>query len=164
MTELIRKASFPEDLDAVAALWRAYGDTLRELGVDDLGGETVEPDLAMLTRGEGHGHWHVYLAFVDGVAVGTAALTPLPHLGVGVAEGRRLYMAKEARGRGLARKLLQLGEDDARQLGFTTLHLDTFHGPAGEGPFALYTSLGYRECAPYNDYPSDRVRFLVKNL
>lgn len=160
----IRKACFPDDLSFVAALWRSYGDELRAMGVGDLGGETVEPDIALLERSEGWDHWHIYLAFVDDVPAGTAALTPLPHLGADVAEGRRLYVAPAARGRGLARQLLQIGEEDARCLGFTTLHLDTFHGSAGAAPFALYSSLGFHECAPYNDYPPERVRFLKKEL
>jgi GNAT superfamily N-acetyltransferase len=164
MTETLRKARFPDELPTLAALWRAYGETLRELGVWDLGGETVEPDLAALGQGEAQDRWHIYLAFIEGAPVGTAAFTPLPHRGPDAAEGRRLYLTPAARGKGIARRLLQHTEDDAKALGYRTLYLDTFRSSAGDGPLALYTSLGFTECEPYNDYPSARVRFLRKSL
>ncbi|MBY0354962.1 MAG: GNAT family N-acetyltransferase [Rickettsiales bacterium] len=173
MTDLhIFKAAFPQHIPAVAHLWRLYSETLRAFGVWDLGGETIEPDIQALMRGDQQQHlqthlqtyWHIFLAERNGQVVGTASFTPLPHLGPAVAEGRRLFVLPEAQGLGIARALLNAAEEDARQRGFTTLYLDTFRTTEGEKPLALYRSLGFVECAPYNDYSPERTRFLVKQI
>lgn len=160
----IRTASYSEDVALICTLWRAYSATLQSYGVWDLGGETIEPDLARLSRGEGWDHWRIYLAFSAEGAIAIGGFTPLPHLGAGVAEGRRLYVVPSHRGSGVARALLAACERDARAEGFHTLYLDTFRTPEGEGPRKLYRSLGFTECAPYNDYPPERAWFMVKQL
>ena len=75
----------------------------------------------------------------------------------GDAELKRMYVIPEARGLGLARRVLALLEDDARAAGRTRMVLET--GTAQPEAIALYTSSGYEPCAMfghYRDYDNSR--------
>ncbi|MGW3376210.1 GNAT family N-acetyltransferase [Streptomyces hydrogenans] len=75
----------------------------------------------------------------------------------GDAELKRMYVIPEARGLGLARRILALLEDDARAAGRTRMVLET--GTAQPEAIALYTSSGYEPCAKfghYRDYDNSR--------
>lgn len=69
-------------------------------------------------------------------------------LGDGIAELKRLYVAPEFRGRGLALQLLENLEDLARELGYRALRLDAWSPGRG-----LYLAAGYHEIPDYNDNP-----------
>jgi GNAT superfamily N-acetyltransferase len=81
----------------------------------------------------------------DGRAVAAGGVKRLED---GVAEIKRMYVAPEARGRGLARELLVALEDAARSLGYARVRLDT--GPKQPAAEHLYRSAGYREIPDYN--------------
>ena len=68
-----------------------------------------------------------------------------------IAEIRRMWVAPQARGLGLGRRLLQTLEHYAREAGVTTLHLET-NGTLTEA-IHLYRGSGYHEVAPFNDEP-----------
>jgi len=67
------------------------------------------------------------------------------------AELKRMWVAPEARGLGLGRRLLQALERQAREKGVEVLRLET-NGALSEA-IALYRSSGYREVAAFNDEP-----------
>jgi DNA-binding MarR family transcriptional regulator/GNAT superfamily N-acetyltransferase len=67
------------------------------------------------------------------------------------AELKRMWVASEARGLGLGRRLLQELEDQARGAGATTIHLETNRSLAEA--IALYRASGYREVPAFNDEP-----------
>ena len=69
----------------------------------------------------------------------------------GVAEIKRMYVRPRARSRGVARALLRALEDEARELGYAAVCLDT--GPKQLHGLALYRSAGYVEVPRYNDNP-----------
>ncbi|MFJ3925535.1 GNAT family N-acetyltransferase [Streptomyces sp. NPDC090022] len=76
----------------------------------------------------------------------------------GDAELKRMYVVPEARGQGLARRILAALETDARAAGRTRMALET--GDQQPEAIALYLSSGY-EITPdkfglYRDYPSSR--------
>jgi GNAT superfamily N-acetyltransferase len=75
----------------------------------------------------------------------------LKTLASSVGEVKRMYVAPEARGRGLGRRLLAALEEAARDLRLHTLRLDTTE----RMPEArrLYETSGYRQIARYNDNP-----------
>jgi uncharacterized protein (DUF952 family) len=88
------------------------------------------------------------VGFLDGEPVtggGVKTLEP------GLGEIKRMYVAPEARGRGIARRLLTALEDAARRLGHDRVRLDT--GPDQPEAKHLYQSAGYVEIANYNDNP-----------
>lgn len=68
-------------------------------------------------------------------------------------ELRRLYVARPARGRGVARKLLGCLEQRAAEAGCQKLVLET--GPGQREALALYSSAGYRPRPPYGPYLSN---------
>lgn len=86
------------------------------------------------------------IARIDGRAVGCGALRALD---AETGEIKRMWIAPEARGMGLARRLLDMLEEAARGFGMKRVRLDT-NRALGEAQ-ALYRKAGYREIARYND-------------
>ena len=62
---------------------------------------------------------------------------------------KRMWIAREARGLGLARRLLAALEDKARAIGYRMVRLET--NKALTEAQRLYRSAGYREVPPFND-------------
>ncbi len=86
------------------------------------------------------------LARLDGRPVGCGALRALD---AETGEIKRMWIAPEMRGLGLARRLLDALEAQARGLGMRRVRLDT--NRTLEEAQALYRKAGYREIARYND-------------
>jgi GNAT superfamily N-acetyltransferase len=86
----------------------------------------------------------LYLAIELGVPVGIAGLKPISSE---VAEIERMYVRPSARGSGVGRALLGQLLDDARQLGFNVVRLESaaFMTEA----HALYRRFGFAEVPPY---------------
>ncbi|MBC8104114.1 MAG: GNAT family N-acetyltransferase [Cytophagales bacterium] len=87
------------------------------------------------------------VAWLGEVAVGCAALRPLSS---GIGEVKRMYVRPEARGRGLARRLLTEIERAAQHFGYTMLWLET--GTEQPEAIALYQSAGYTPIPNYGYY------------
>jgi putative acetyltransferase len=69
------------------------------------------------------------------------------------AEVKRVFVAPEARGQGLAKRLMQRIEAEAMSMGRTIVRLETgIHQPESLG---LYRRLGYADRGVFGDYPSD---------
>jgi len=88
------------------------------------------------------------LASVDGESVACGVVKAI---GPGVGSLKRMWVADSVRGLGIGRRMLDALEVQARQLGLTTLRLET-NKALGEA-IALYRSAGFREVAPFNDDP-----------
>jgi putative acetyltransferase len=67
-----------------------------------------------------------------------------------VAEIKRMYVAPEARGRGVGRQVLVALEAEARRLGATRLVLET--GPRQPEALALYSRAGFVEVPNFGEY------------
>ena len=91
----------------------------------------------------------LYLARVDGRAAGCIAL-------------RRLYVQPQYRGQGLARQLIRRITEDARQIGYRCMLLDTL--PVLEDAVRLYRQLGFYEIPCYNDSPVESTLFFQLDL
>lgn len=89
----------------------------------------------------------VLIALDDGFPVGHVALRALADGGY---EVKKLYVAPEARGRGLSRILMSAIEDVAREKGETRLLLQT--GPKQVEAIALYLSTGYEHVGEFGPY------------
>lgn len=100
------------------------------------------------------------VARLEGIAVGCGALV----VGEGGAgELKRIFVADEARGRGIAGLLIERLEDTARGIGLTLLQLET--GPHSLPALSLYRRCGYRERGPFGSYPDDPLSvFMEKEL
>ncbi|HBM59838.1 MAG TPA: GNAT family N-acetyltransferase [Citreicella sp.] len=85
-------------------------------------------------------------AVQDGAALGCAALSRQ----AGYAEVKSMFVAPEARGLGVARRLLAHLEDLARQEGILLLRLET--GDKLAAAVALYDRMGFVRCGPFGSY------------
>ncbi|MFW0788622.1 GNAT family N-acetyltransferase [Gordonia sp. CPCC 205333] len=93
-------------------------------------------------------HGTLFVAHVDDVARGVVGVRFLDETS---AEIKRMWVDPQARGLGLARRLLSAAEDSIAASGRTSVVLDT-HASLVEA-IALYRSCGYQETTPYNDNP-----------
>lgn len=88
------------------------------------------------------------VAWLDGQPVGCGGVKKLD---AETAEMKRVYVAPEARSKGVANALVAALEDAGRALGFAKMRLDT--GRSQPHARALYLKRGYREIADYNQNP-----------
>ncbi len=132
------------DAEPGRTLLAAYADSIagRYPGWDPGQGPTADPREISPPGGR------FLVAYLRGEPVGCGALKRLDSE---TAEVKRVYVAPAARGRGLARRLLEALEDAARDAGYTRVRLDT--GARLTEAQALFRSAGYREIPDYNQNP-----------
>lgn len=112
--------------------------------------QSHDPDAADLTRPRGS-----FIVALDGATpVGCAALKGTDK---GYAEIKRMWIAEQARGTGLARQLMTRAEEVARELGITLLRLDT--NSALTDAIAIYRHWGWTEIPRFNADPYAEVFF-----
>lgn len=85
----------------------------------------------------------------DGAALGCGAIVLNP----GYGEIKRMYVRPQARGQGVARRLIESLEAQAIERGCRTFMLET--GPTQPEALILYERLGYQYRGPFGDYPAD---------
>jgi pimeloyl-ACP methyl ester carboxylesterase/predicted GNAT family acetyltransferase len=141
---LIRIAEEPYDGPASEALVADYVAEIRAMYPDWT--PDVPPRLVANDVEPPQGRWLV--AYCGSKPVGCAALKRLDRT---AAEIKRVYVAPEARGRGVARALMARLEQIAGDAGYTTLRLDT--GARQPASVALFGSIGYEQIADYNGNP-----------
>jgi DNA-binding MarR family transcriptional regulator/GNAT superfamily N-acetyltransferase len=88
------------------------------------------------------------VASVDGEPVGCGAVKSLTP---GIGSLKRMWVADTVRGLGIGRRILEALEVTARELGLTTLRLETHQ--TLEEAIRLYRSAGFREVTPFNADP-----------
>ncbi|MEU6145422.1 helix-turn-helix domain-containing GNAT family N-acetyltransferase [Streptomyces sp. NPDC047081] len=88
-----------------------------------------------------------YVAYEESHPIACGALRRLEP---GVGEIRHVWVAKEARRLGLARRILEALEQEALTRGLTAVRLDT-HASLTEAQ-AMYRTCGYTEIPPYTDH------------
>jgi GNAT superfamily N-acetyltransferase len=88
------------------------------------------------------------IAYAEELPVGCGGIKRLSET---AAELKRLYVAPEARNRGLAHTLLAALEDGARHAGYRVVRLDT--GANQPAALELFRSVGYSEIDDYNRNP-----------
>ncbi len=81
------------------------------------------------------------------------------------AEIKSMHVLAEARGRGLARMMLDHLVEQARQRGFARLNLETGAQASFAPARALYLAVGFTECPPFQGYRPDPMSvFLTRPL
>ena len=140
----IRLAEEPYDGPGAQTLVPAYVDEIRSM----YPGWTpdVPPRLTPQDVEPPKGRWLV--AYRNGQPIGCAALKRLDER---TAEIKRVYVAPDARGAGVARALLARLEEIAQTVGYDRLRLDT--GAEQPASVALFTSVGYEQIPDYNGNP-----------
>ena len=148
-----------QELSAVRTLFQEYADSL---GVD-LCFQGFEAELAELPGEYGPPRGRLLLAWVGDALAGCCALRPLDNCDYpNAGEMKRLYVRKAFRAFGLGRELAEATLDAARQIGYTSVLLDTLNDM--EAARALYTDLGFVEIAPYYHNPVPGSHYLKVDI
>ncbi|MGH9967978.1 MAG: GNAT family N-acetyltransferase [Pyrinomonadaceae bacterium] len=88
-----------------------------------------------------------------------AGCVALRSLGEGTCEMKRLYLRPDFRGKGLGRELTQTIINEARQVGYQRMRLDTLPGKMDKA-IAMYRSFGFKEIQPYYENPVEDATFM----
>ena len=124
--------------------------------LDGLPGDYAPPRGALFVGGRDHLVAMIGLRPLDEQACFAGAYDPT------AGEMKRLFVRPEARGQGLAKQLIGRVIDQARQLNYTEIRLDTL--PMMGDAHALYVALGFHDIAPYYDTPIAGTRLMSKQL
>lgn len=101
----------------------------------------------------------LYIAKVEDEAVGCIGLRKIDDENC---EMKRLYVKPAFRGHKIANKLVELIINDAKEIGYKSILLDTL--PFLEGAIRLYKKLGFFEIDSYNNSPMDNLVYLRLDL
>jgi putative acetyltransferase len=153
---VIVKVPGGDDLELARGLFRKYAASLSfDLAYQDFESELAGlPDPYVAPRGT------LLLAKFGTFPAAIAGLKPLS---AGVAEIKRLYCVPEARGCGIGQKLLCQLLEDAHQMGYRRVRLDS-HRPSMGAAMAIYRRLGFTEIAPYGPDLGGEIAFFEKDL
>lgn len=89
--------------------------------------------------------------------------TKLHSDGAHYGEIKRVFIADEARGKGLGERLIRALEAELGRKGITTVRLET--GVEQPEAVGLYRKLGYQRRGPFGDYPNNELSiFMEKHL
>jgi DNA-binding MarR family transcriptional regulator/GNAT superfamily N-acetyltransferase len=113
-----------------------------EAGFDPASSMSADDDDLIPPRGA------FLVSTVDGESVACGAVKSTAP---GIGSLKRMWVADSVRGLGLGRRMLDALESHARDLGLTTVRLET--NQALEEAIHLYRSAGYRETEPFNSEP-----------
>jgi GNAT superfamily N-acetyltransferase len=104
-----------------------------------------------LVKEAGSGIW---LARLGETVVGCAVLRRLSAIPLAT-ECKRLYVRPDARGKGIAHRLLDAQESYAAKQGFRWIYLDSYDDL--RSAISVYEKRGYVRCERYNDNPQATV-------
>lgn len=155
LMDLIVNPTNPEDIAAVGRLFRDYAEWLKA----DICLYDFEEEMQRFPAPYVPPLGALFLAKEKGRALGAVGVRPLDN---GVCEMKRMFVRDEARGMGLGRRLAEATLAWAKDAGYRAMRLDTL--PKLTSARALYESLGFTPCAPYNINPADKVLFYEKDL
>jgi putative acetyltransferase len=136
----IRSAQNQQDIESIRVLFQEYE---KAIGVD-LCFQGFAEELAGLPGRYSSPEGALLLAFVDSQLAGCVALRWFDY---NTCEMKRLYVRPDFRGLGLGRKLALVVIDEATQIGYTKMRLDTL--PSMVEAIAMYKTLGFAEIEPY---------------
>lgn len=150
------------DVEAVLSLFSEYTDMLVSLDPSFrlyLDIQHYEDERRNLAVKYGEPYGRLYLLLVDGEVAGCIALRKLNERD---GELKRLYIRPRFRGNHLSSLLLERIEQDAREIGYRRILLDSL--PCLESAVKLYLKHGFVFTGRYNDSPAETTLFMEKIL
>lgn len=150
---------FPSE---VGELFREYTDMLiagdssfkEYLAIQD-----YDEELKHLEGKYGLPYGRLYLAYYDDELAGCIGLRKIDGQNC---EMKRLYVRPKFRGKRIGNQLIQRIIEDARQIGYSCILLDTL--PFLESAIHLYREYGFYETGSYNDSPMSTSIFMKMDL
>lgn len=146
------------DTPAIEQVRQFFRNYAAWLGVD-LGFQNFDQEMAALPGAYAAPEGRLFFAEVDGRPAGCVGIR---HFSEGACEMKRLYVAPEARGRGVGMQLALAAIKAAREIGYKRIFLDTL--PAMRIAVKLYRELGFREAPAYYRTPVEGTMFLALDL
>jgi GNAT superfamily N-acetyltransferase len=142
---IISQASAPAEIAQIKDLFLEYA---RSLGFS-LCFQNFEQELAHLPGDYAPPHGRLLLARSGDQPAGCVALHRLHAY---YCEMKRLFVRPQFRGNGLGSTLIRRVIEDARQIGYRFMRLDTVE-PVMQQAVQIYRNLGFREIAAYRENP-----------
>lgn len=157
--ELLHAYDHPEE---VAALFSEYTDML--IAGDPtfkkyLEIQNYDDELSHLEVKYGLPHGRLYLARFDSHPAGCIGLRKID---ARRCEMKRLYVRPAFRGRHIGDQLVQRIIADAREIGYSSMLLDTL--PFLDSAIRMYQRYGFHEIPSYNDSPMDTSLYMELTL
>lgn len=143
-----------DDLETLKTLFNEYTSAL---GID-LAFQHYEEELRDLPGKYALPFGRLYLIY-DGHPAGCIGLRPLSKYHC---EMKRLFVRPEFRGKGFGKILAQKILDDAKDIGYTKIYLDTLLSL--DTAVKMYKKMGFRLTEPYYDNPYPNVAYFCMEL
>jgi GNAT superfamily N-acetyltransferase len=150
------QAQTPEQFDQARALFKEYADWLQI----DLCFQNFEKELADLPGDYVPPSGRLLLAYDNAELAGCIALRRFDER---TSEMKRLFLRDQFRGQGLGRQLINAIIQEAKQIGYACMRLDTLP-PRMNDAIRLYRSCGFKEIDPYYKNPVPGALFMELDL
>ncbi|BBF43720.1 histone acetyltransferase HPA2 and related acetyltransferases [Lachnospiraceae bacterium KM106-2] len=121
--------------------------------------QNYDSELEHLEQKYGLPEGRLYLAKVNGKNAGCIGIKKINE---NACEMKRLYVRPEFRGKKIAGHLIERIIEDAKQIGYQTMLLDTL--PFLKGAIHLYQKYGFYEISSYNNSPMDTSIYMRLDL
>lgn len=152
---IIQRAETKAELDQIRSLFREY-----EASLDvDLGFQDFERELNTLPGKYAPPEGDLLIGSIQGAPLGCVAVRRLQDR---ICEMKRLYVRPQGRGTGLGKLLARQIIAVARELGYSSMRLDTLSSL--NAAMRLYESLGFQRIEPYYDNPLPDVVYWELNF
>lgn len=148
--------------DEVRELFAEYMEMLLEGDPTFAGYLTIQnydDELKDLSHKYGLPDGRLYLAYRDGVLAGSIALRKIDNENC---ELKRMYIKPAFRRNGIAKALVMRLIDDAREIGYRYMLLDTL--PFLQTAIRMYQQIGFYEIERYNNSPMDTSIYMKFDL
>lgn len=121
--------------------------------------QNFDGEMAHLEMKYGMPYGRLYLLYVDGEPAGCIGMRKLDEENC---EMKRLYIRAGYRGRNLGEKLVKRLLEDAREIGYRHMLLDTL--PFLKTAISIYKRMGFYEIESYNGSPMEGLVYLKMDL
>ena len=148
--------------DEVRELFAEYMEMLLEGDPTFAGYLTIQnydDELKDLSHKYGLPDGRLYLAYSDGVLAGSIAMRKIDDENC---ELKRMYIKPAFRRNGIAKRLVMRLIDDAREIGYRYMLLDTL--PFLQTAIRMYQQIGFYEIGRYNNSPMDTSIYMKFDL
>ena len=152
----ITRAQSPAQIAQIRELFLEYAQSLGF----SLCFQSFDQELAELPGDYAPPDGRLLLMEYESLPAGCVALHKLE---AGICEMKRLYVRPDFRGKGLGRVLAERILNEARDIGYDLLRLDTVE-PVMKNAVAMYRLLGFREIAAYRANPIEGALYMERDL